>query len=102
VAKIESDLSRGGCKCSDAGLERCTLQFSVGATLDLRLKRKTAGYSGEKMLRQQELRAAIERREATKAKALTFLIEGRILCLQGYIIICCIPKASRENIELIK
>jgi hypothetical protein len=99
VTKIESDLAHAGCKCSDAGLERCTSQFSVRAILDLRLKRKAAGYSGEKLFRQQELRAAIERREATKSKALTFLIEGKVLCLQGYMIICCIPKASCEICE---
>jgi hypothetical protein len=65
--------------------------------LDIRLARRAAGYAGEKLLRQQEITAALEHRAATQVKSLKFLIQGKFVCLQGYMTICCVPKASGEH-----
>ena len=94
VSNIQDDLKRSACRCSDAGLPQCTAQFTVGAVLDIRLSRKALGYSAEKIVRQQELKEAIQRRDAANSDKLQFLIQGKFVCLHGYVTICCVPKAS--------
>jgi hypothetical protein len=94
LTKIQEDLRKSACRCSDAGRRQCTSQFTVGSVLDLRLIRKETGYVAEKLLRQQELTCALQQRDATNSGRLQFLVQGKVVCLQGYMTLCCVPKAS--------
>jgi hypothetical protein len=94
LEKIKDDLRKSACKCSDAGGQQCTAQFTVGNVLDLRVARRDIGYSGETLLRQQELKDAIQRQAASGGGKLKFFVEGKLVCQQAYSVLFCVPKSS--------
>ena len=92
ISKIETDLKRSACKCSDQTGTSCAKKFSVGEIVDLRMRRKRLGYSAEKELRNTELMELRARRFATGKASL--VISGTSVCLKGYISVSGVSKAS--------
>ena len=92
IKRIERDLMRSACKCSDESGLSCAKKFTVGEIVDVRMQRKRLGYSAEKDLRNIELMQARAMRLAT-GKA-TLVISEKTLCLKGYISVSGVAKAS--------
>ena len=72
--------------------------FSAGQILDLRIGRSQLSFTEEKQRRQIEINAAVEQKQV--CGKLRFFVQGKAMCLQGYMALTCVPKSSGAYILL--
>ena len=66
--------------------------------MDLRIERSQLSFTEEKQRRQIEIKAAVEQKQV--CGKLRFFIQGKAMCLQGYMALTCVPKSSGAYITL--